>query len=232
LAEIHIIEGRIKKAEEYLNAAHWSFLKNNDRVIAEKKKEKGLLLTSEEQLDYKINLHRTFAKLYELKSDFKEAINELKTSVPLKPLRSTSNRPSGVQNIPTSLITTSCWERSSRTWAINQSENPSSQRWLKFGIVISKTSSKNCPKSSKPSWLNSLLWKRPLTISSTLRVPIESFRTLRVSLRGRTRRLGFHPRDEDLLLDRTALQDIWRRWAVRGLPEGSLPPLLEAPPRA
>ena len=47
LAEIHIIEGRIKKAEEYLNAAHWSFLKNNDRALAEKKKDKGQLLTSE-----------------------------------------------------------------------------------------------------------------------------------------------------------------------------------------
>ena len=46
LAEIHIIEGRIKKAEEYLNAAHWSFLKNNDRALAEKKKDKGQLLTS------------------------------------------------------------------------------------------------------------------------------------------------------------------------------------------
>ena len=46
LAEIHIIEGRSKKAEEYLNAAHWSFLKNNDRALAEKKKDKGQLLTS------------------------------------------------------------------------------------------------------------------------------------------------------------------------------------------
>lgn len=47
LAEIHIIEGRIKKAEEYLNAAHWSFLKSNDRNVAEKKKEKGQALTVE-----------------------------------------------------------------------------------------------------------------------------------------------------------------------------------------
>lgn len=84
LAEIHIIDGKIKKAEEYLNAAHWSFLKNNDKALAEKKKDKGQLLTPEELLDYKINLHRTFAKLYELKSDFKEAISELKTSIYLE----------------------------------------------------------------------------------------------------------------------------------------------------
>ncbi|CAM6000034.1 unnamed protein product [Sphagnum balticum] len=32
------------------------------------------------QTDYKISLHRTFAKLYEVKNDFKEAINELKVS--------------------------------------------------------------------------------------------------------------------------------------------------------
>lgn len=45
LAEIHIIECRIclisartKKAEEYLNAAHWSFLKSNDKALVEKKK--------------------------------------------------------------------------------------------------------------------------------------------------------------------------------------------------
>ena len=39
--------GRVKKAEEYLNAAHWSFLKSNDRAVAEKKKEKGQSLSPE-----------------------------------------------------------------------------------------------------------------------------------------------------------------------------------------
>lgn len=48
IAEIHIIEGRLKKAEEYLNAAHWSFLKNNDKSeINKKSKEKSLALTKE-----------------------------------------------------------------------------------------------------------------------------------------------------------------------------------------
>jgi hypothetical protein len=48
IAEIHIIEGRLKKAEEYLNAAHWSFLKNNDKSeINKKSKEKSLSLTKE-----------------------------------------------------------------------------------------------------------------------------------------------------------------------------------------
>ena len=48
IAEIHIIEGRLKKAEEYLNAAHWSFLKNNDKTeINKKAKEKSLSLTKE-----------------------------------------------------------------------------------------------------------------------------------------------------------------------------------------
>jgi hypothetical protein len=28
-----------------------------------------------EQLDYKINLHRTFAKLYEYKNDYREAVS-------------------------------------------------------------------------------------------------------------------------------------------------------------
>ena len=55
LAEIHIIEGRIKKAEEYLNAAHWSFLKNNDRALAEKKKDKGQILTAEYLFFHKDN---------------------------------------------------------------------------------------------------------------------------------------------------------------------------------
>lgn len=54
LAEIHIIECRIclnsartKKAEEYLNAAHWSFLKSNDKALVEKKKERGQALSPE-----------------------------------------------------------------------------------------------------------------------------------------------------------------------------------------
>lgn len=36
-------EGRTKKAEEYLNAAQWSFLKNNDKSQADKKREKAQL---------------------------------------------------------------------------------------------------------------------------------------------------------------------------------------------
>ena len=47
LAEIHIIEGRLKKAEEYLNAAHWSFLKSNDKLTSDKRREKGIVLTPE-----------------------------------------------------------------------------------------------------------------------------------------------------------------------------------------
>ena len=42
IAEVHIIEGRNKKAEEYLNAAQWSFLKHNDKAQSEKKKNLGL----------------------------------------------------------------------------------------------------------------------------------------------------------------------------------------------
>lgn len=38
LAEIQIIENNLKKAEEYLNAAHWSFLKSNDKFGSEKRK--------------------------------------------------------------------------------------------------------------------------------------------------------------------------------------------------
>lgn len=48
IAEIHIIEGRLKKAEEYLNAAHWSFLKNSDKNQVDKKgKEKNFSLSRE-----------------------------------------------------------------------------------------------------------------------------------------------------------------------------------------
>lgn len=83
LAEVHIIEGNLKKAEEYLNAAHWSFLKSNDKFGSDKRKEKGIVLTPEEELTTKVSLHRTFAKLYEVKGDFKDAINELKQSVSL-----------------------------------------------------------------------------------------------------------------------------------------------------
>jgi hypothetical protein len=43
IAEIHMTEGRTKKAEEYLNAAQWSFLKNNDKSQADKKREKAQL---------------------------------------------------------------------------------------------------------------------------------------------------------------------------------------------
>lgn len=53
IAEIHIIEGRIKKAEEYLNAAHWSFLKNNDKQQSDKKKEKEQNLSPEYKRCYK-----------------------------------------------------------------------------------------------------------------------------------------------------------------------------------
>lgn len=42
-----IDEARTKKAEEYLNAAHWSFLKSNDKALTEKKKERGQALTLE-----------------------------------------------------------------------------------------------------------------------------------------------------------------------------------------
>ena len=38
---------RTKKAEEYLNAAHWNFLKSNDKSLTEKKKERGQALTQE-----------------------------------------------------------------------------------------------------------------------------------------------------------------------------------------
>jgi len=37
----------VKKAEEYLNAAHWSFLKSNDKTQGDKKREKGQVLTAE-----------------------------------------------------------------------------------------------------------------------------------------------------------------------------------------
>lgn len=49
LAEIEIMRNQtsFKKAEEYLNAAHWSFLKSNDKVVNDKKKEKGIVLTPE-----------------------------------------------------------------------------------------------------------------------------------------------------------------------------------------
>jgi hypothetical protein len=51
IAEIHITEGRVKKAEEYLNAAQWSFLKNNDKNQADKRREKGQMLSAEYFID-------------------------------------------------------------------------------------------------------------------------------------------------------------------------------------
>lgn len=64
-----------------MNAAHWNFLKSNDKALVEKKKDKGQTLSQEEQIEYKINLHKTFAKLYEAKNDYREAINELKNAI-------------------------------------------------------------------------------------------------------------------------------------------------------
>jgi hypothetical protein len=32
------MNNHVKKAEEYLNAAHWSFLKSNDKLSNDKKK--------------------------------------------------------------------------------------------------------------------------------------------------------------------------------------------------
>jgi len=41
------MNNHVKKAEEYLNAAHWSFLKSNDKLSNDKKKEKGIVLSPE-----------------------------------------------------------------------------------------------------------------------------------------------------------------------------------------
>lgn len=38
LAEIEIMKDNRRKAEEYLNAAHWNFLKSNDKMSNDKKK--------------------------------------------------------------------------------------------------------------------------------------------------------------------------------------------------
>lgn len=54
-----------------------------------------------EQLTTKVNLHRTFAKLYELKTEYKEAINELKQAVFATLCRFTSKALSGGLSIPT-----------------------------------------------------------------------------------------------------------------------------------
>ena len=88
-------------------------------------------------------MHRTFAKLYELKSDFKEAINELKTSVQVFSCRYTWSQLNGGQNIPMSHIITFWWEKFSQIWAINLLVSLSSLKWLKFGTDILKISLKN-----------------------------------------------------------------------------------------
>jgi hypothetical protein len=81
IAETHIEEDRSKKAEEYLTAAYWNFLKHNKPDEKDDKNKSIGDLTTEEFNHYKTSLHRTFSKLYILKKQFNDAIGEIQNAV-------------------------------------------------------------------------------------------------------------------------------------------------------
>lgn len=83
LAEGHIIEGKLKKAEEFLIAAFWNFLKHGKNEEGEEVEEKkdDQIIDEEQYHSYKGTLHKTFSKLYLAQKDYGKALDELKMSI-------------------------------------------------------------------------------------------------------------------------------------------------------
>ncbi|CAD8077426.1 unnamed protein product [Paramecium primaurelia] len=78
-AEAYIAEGKLKKAEEFLQAAYWNLYQYN------KPKEKGSEdgnkmgqdISEKENAEYNGQLHKIFSKLYFAQKDYKKALAEL-----------------------------------------------------------------------------------------------------------------------------------------------------------
>lgn len=79
-------DGKLKKAEEFLIAAYWNFLKFSkpeDKKEGDHEKSKLSVdeITDDEFLSYRGTLHKTFSKLFLAQKDYTKALDELKNGV-------------------------------------------------------------------------------------------------------------------------------------------------------